>query len=42
MLNGKDTIIRFIDPNFTNLATTTAFTAVENKIPDHSYYIIRP
>ena len=26
-------------PNITNLATTTALTAVENKIPDHSKYI---
>ena len=31
MLNGKDTIIRSIDPNITNLATTTAFTTVEKK-----------
>ena len=23
-------------PNVTNLGATTAFTAVENKIPDHS------
>ena len=26
----------------TNLATTTAFTAVENKIPEHSKYITTP
>ena len=26
-------------PNITNLATTTAITAVENKISDHSKYI---
>ena len=29
-------------PNFTKLATTTSFTAVENKIPDHVKYIITP
>ena len=29
-------------PSITNLATTTAFTAVENKIPDHSNYITTP
>ena len=27
---------------FTNLATTAALTAVENKIPDHSKYITTP
>ena len=27
-------------PNITNLATTTALIAVENKIPDHSKYIL--
>ena len=26
-------------PSITNLATNTALTAVENKIPDHSKYI---
>ena len=29
-------------PNITNLATTTAATAAENKIPDHSKYISTP
>ena len=29
-------------PNITNLATTTAPTAAENKIPDHSKYISTP
>ena len=30
-------------PSITNLATTTtALTAVENKIPDHSKYITTP
>ena len=30
-------------PSITNLAiTTTAFTAVENKIPDHSKYMTTP
>ena len=28
--------------NITNLATFTTFTAVENKIPDHSKYITTP
>ena len=27
---------------FTNLATTAALTAVENKIPDHSKYVTTP
>ena len=29
-------------PKITNLATTTAITAVENKIPGHSKYITTP
>ena len=29
-------------PNITNLATTTAYAAVENKIPGHSKYITTP
>ena len=28
--------------NITNLATTTAFTAVENKVPGNSKYITTP
>ena len=29
-------------PNITNLATTTALTAVENKLPDHSKHVATP
>ena len=29
-------------PNISKLATTTALTAVENKIPDHCKYITTP
>ena len=28
--------------NITNLSTTTALTAIENKIPNHSKYISTP
>ena len=38
-LNAKINEVKNI-PNITNLATNTALTAVENKIPDHSKYII--
>ena len=29
-------------PNITNLATSTALTAVEIKIPDHNKYVTSP
>ena len=40
--NAKTKDIANKIPDITNLATKTALTAVENKIPDHSKYITTP
>ena len=40
--NAKITEVKNKIPHITNLATTTALTAIENKIPDHSKYITTP
>ena len=40
-LNAKLSQVKKI-LNITNLATSTALTAVENKIPDHGKYTITP
>ena len=37
--NAKMNAVKNEIPSITNLATTTALIAVENKIPDHSKYI---
>ena len=41
-LNAKINEVKNEIPSITNLATTTALTAIENKIPDHSKYITTP
>ena len=41
-LNAKINEVKSEIPSITDLATTTALTAVENKILDHSKYILSP
>ena len=41
-LNAKINEVKSEIPNITNLPTTTGLTAIENKIPDYSKYIITP
>ena len=40
--NAKINEVKNKIPHITNLATITALTAIENKIPDHSKYITTP
>ena len=42
MYNAKIKDIEYKIPDVTNLVTTTALTAIENKILDHSKYITTP